>query len=83
MLNSYYAEILDAPPNSGLISYGYTFRAKNIREAKLHALEVSREMEAVPLPFVARISHSMYVKLSEKYTLPTMIRITDIDEVPL
>lgn len=81
MLNSYYAEIMDVTDSNELFMYGYTFRAANMREAKLHALEVSREMKAVPLPFVARISHALHVKLSEKYTLPTMLRMTMPDEV--
>lgn len=72
MLNSYYAEIIDIVGND-IIRYGYTFRDKNMREAKLHAVEVCREMAAVPLPAVWRISFKDYQRLAEKYTFPTMI----------
>lgn len=73
MLNSYYAELLDITADNDIILYGYTFKDKNIREARLHARDVSRQMQVVPLPTVWRISHEDYVKLSDKYTLPSMI----------
>lgn len=79
MLNSYYAEIIDVVGND-IIRYGYTFKDKNMREAKLHAIEVCREMQAVPLPSVWRISHKDHVRLSERYTLPTMIPWGLVDE---
>lgn len=80
MLNSYFAEIMDITDRNEIIVYGYTFRAKNMREANLHALEVSREMQAVPLPFVARINHGLHISLLEKYMLPTVMRMAMPEE---
>lgn len=70
MLNSYYALLLDSTKENRLIRYGYTFKDKNMREAKLHALDVCRQMEIVPLPIVWRISHEEHVRLLDKYALP-------------
>ena len=72
MMNSYWAILIDITDDNDLITYGYTFRDKNIREARLHATDVSRQIGCVPLPDVWRISHADHVKLG-KYTLPTMI----------
>lgn len=80
MMNSYYAEIMDITEDNGVLRYGYTFRDKNIREAKLHAVEVCREMNAVPLPSVWRISFKDYQRLADKYTIPTMIPWEAADE---
>lgn len=79
MMNSYYAEIIDIDGND-IIRYGYTFRDKNMREAKLHATEVCRQMEAVPLPAVWRISFKDHQRLAERYTLPTMIPWEPVSE---
>lgn len=79
MLNSYYAEIMDINGNE-IIRYGYAFRDRNMREAKLHAVEVCRQMEAVPLPSVWRISFKDYQRLAERYTLPTMIPWEPVNE---
>lgn len=76
MLNSYYAEILDVTEADEVVLYGYTFRDKNIREAKLHAAEVARQINAVPLASVWRISREHHWKLADwGYTLPRPVRI--------
>ena len=80
MLNSYYAEIMDIQSDNEIVRYGYTFRDRNMREAKLHAVDVCRQMEAVPLPSVWRISFADYQRLAEKYTLPTPIPWGLVDE---
>ena len=72
MMNSYWAMLLDVTKDNDIIAYGYTFRDKNMREAKLHAVDVCRQMGCVPLPDVWRISHAKHVEL-ERYTLPTMM----------
>ena len=71
MLNSYYAELLDVTDDNRIIRYGYTFKDKNMREAKLHATNISLQMGVVPLPTVWRISHANHVKLLEHYALPS------------
>lgn len=75
MLNSYYAELIDVTNVNEVIVYGYTFRDKNMREAKLHATEVARQIDAVPLPAVWRISLEKHQLLLDKYALPRVIRI--------
>lgn len=70
-MNSYYALMLDVTDDNSLIRYGYTFKDKNMREAKLHAIDVCREMKIVPSPTVWRISHEAHVRLLDKYALPT------------
>jgi len=75
MMNSYWAMLLDVTKDNDTITYGYTFRDRNMREAKLHAIEVCREMGCIPLPDVYRISHAEHVSM-EKYVLPTMILFT-------
>lgn len=75
MLNSYWAILLDVTDANEIITYGYTFRDKNMREAKLHAVEVCRQMGIVPLPDVWRISHAKHVELGERFTLPTPMRV--------
>ena len=75
MLNSYYAELLDVTDGNDLIVYGYTFRDKNMREAKIHALHVCRQMEIVPLPTVWRISLERHQRLAQDYAIPKLIRL--------
>jgi hypothetical protein len=72
MMNSYWALLIDVTDDNDIITYGYTFRDKNMREAKLHALQVCRLIGCVPLPDIWRISHAKHVELS-KYTVPTMM----------
>ena len=72
MMNSYWAILLDVTDDNDIITYGYTFRDRNMREAKLHAVDVCRRLGIVPLPDVWRISHAKHVELA-KYTLPTMM----------
>jgi hypothetical protein len=40
MMNSYWAILLDVTDDNDIIRYGYTFRDRNMREAKLHAVDV-------------------------------------------
>lgn len=75
MLNSYYAELIDVTNANEVIVYGYTFRDKNMREAKLHAVDVARQIDAVPLASVWRISLEKHQTLLEKYAIPRAIRI--------
>jgi hypothetical protein len=70
MMNSYWAILLDVTDDNDIITYGYTFRDRNMREAKLHAVDVCRRLGIIPLPDVWRISHAEHVRL-EKYNLPT------------
>lgn len=77
MLNSYYAELLDVTDGNDIIVYGYTFRDKNMREAKLHAVEVSRQMQILPLPSVWRISLEQHQRLAKDYAIPKMIRFNN------
>jgi hypothetical protein len=70
-MNSYYALMLDVTDDNRLIRYGYTFKEKDIFHARLHAREVAIETGMMPLPEVWRISHDQYVRLLEKYTVPT------------
>lgn len=79
MMNSYWAILIDITGDNDIITYGYTFRDRNMREAKLHAVEVCREIGCVPIPDVWRISHAKHVELS-KYTLPTMMSFSRNDE---
>ena len=79
MMNSYWAILIDVTDTNEIITYGYTFRDKNMREAKLHAVEVCRQIGCVPLPDVWRISHAKHVELSN-YTLPTMMSFSRNDE---
>ena len=79
-MNSYWAILLDVTDDNDIITYGYTFRDRNMREAKLHAVEVCRRLGIVPLPDVWRISHAKHVELGEKFTLPTMISSSRNDE---
>ena len=72
MMNSYWAIMIDITGKNDTITYGYTFRDKNMREAKLHALEVCREIGCVALAYIWRIRHAKHVELS-KYTVPTMM----------
>ena len=80
-MNSYYAEMFSRSPY-GAVTYGYTFKDKNIREARLHALEVCKQLGAFPLPSVWRVSLEQHIKLREKFTLPRAIRIdgSPVDE---
>jgi hypothetical protein len=78
-MNSYWAILLDVTDDNDIITYGYTFRGKNMREAKLHAVDVCRRLGIVPLPDVWRISHAKHVELA-KYTLPTMMQTSTEDE---
>ena len=80
MMNSYWAIMIDVTGDNDVITYGYTFRDKNMREAKLHALEVCREIGCIALPDIWRISHAKHVELGEKFTLPTMISSSRNDE---
>ena len=75
MMNSYWAIMIDVTGDNDVITYGYTFRDKNMREAKLHALEVCREIGCIALPDIWRISHAKHVELGEKFTLPTPMRV--------
>ena len=79
MMNSYWAILIDVTDDNDIITYGYTFRDKNMREAKLHAVDVCRRLGIIPLPDVWRISHAKHVELSN-YTLPTMLSFSRNDE---
>jgi len=72
-MNKYYAELLDITDENNIILYGYAFTGRNIREAKLHALDVSRQMEVVPLPSVWRVDKERYSWMIEKYAMPTRL----------
>ena len=78
-MNSYWAILLDVTDDNDIITYGYTFRDKNMREAKLHAVDVCRRLGIVPLPSVWRISHAKHVELA-RYTTPTMMSFRRNDE---
>lgn len=77
-LNNYYAELLDVVGND-IFLYGYVFKDKSIRDARLHALEVSREMGIVPLPTVYRISRELHDKMCDKYALPTPMAFAEVE----
>ena len=79
MMNSYWAILLDVTDDNDIITYGYTFRDKNMREAKLHAVDVCRRLGIVPLPDVWRISRAEHVRL-EQYSLPTPMPYSANDE---
>lgn len=73
IMNKYYAELLDVTKENDIIRYGYAFMGEDIREAKLHALEVSRQMEVVPLPSVWRVDKERFSWMIEKYATPTRL----------
>ena len=72
-MNRYYAELLDVTKENDIILYGYAFTGRDIREAKLHAIDVSRKMGAVPLPSVWRVDKERYSWMIEKYKMPTRL----------
>lgn len=73
IMNKYYAELLDVTKENDIILYGYAFTGKDIREAKLHATDVSRQMGAVPLPSVWRVDKERFSWMIEKYATPTRL----------
>ena len=72
-MNKYYAELLDVTEGNDIILYGYAFTGKDIREAKLHAIDVSRKMGAVPLPSVWRVDKATYSWMAQRYATPTRL----------
>lgn len=78
-MNRYYAELLDVTDDNEIIRYGYAFMAKNIFDAKMHALQVSRQMKVVPLSTVWRVNKEQYAWMVKGYALPTMIDMAAVD----
>lgn len=74
MLNSYYAQMFSGERQYDQpICYGYTFRDKNMREAKLHVVELCKQLGFNVCASVWRISHAEHVRLYSPYTIPTPI----------
>lgn len=70
-MNRYYAELVDSPARGGIALYGYAFMAKSMFDAKMHAIEVSKQLNFVPLPAVWRVNKGQYAWMRKKYPLPT------------
>lgn len=79
MLNSYYAAF-EEPHSEEPIYYGYTFRAKDIASARLHAQEVAEQGGFSPVRFITRISHAQHVKLYSPFCIPTPLFEEDTND---
>lgn len=79
-MNRYYAELLDTPNGGGIILYGYAFMAKSMFDAKMHAIQISRQMDLVPLPSVWRVNKEQYAWMIERYGVPAVIEMAAPDE---
>lgn len=70
MVKYYWAVMLDVTDKNDLVTYGYAFRANNMREAKLHAISECKELGVIPLPSVWRVSLEKYNWMKDKYCVP-------------
>ena len=72
-MNRYYAELMDITDSNEIVLYAYAFTAKGMFDAKMHALQVCRQMGIVPLPTVWRVNKEQYSWMGARYSVPTKI----------
>lgn len=70
MLNSYFTEFSEVLKDGTVVRYSYTFKDKDMRHAKLHVVDVCRQMDIFPLFKVWRISHEAHVGYLRYCALP-------------
>ena len=79
-MNRYYAELLDITGSNEIVRYGYAFMAKNMFDARMHAMQVCRQMQLVPLPTVWRVNKDQYSWMRLRYSVPVVIDTMEAED---